>query len=171
MKKQTNINTGIAGIISGLLLILFDQFTKNLAVKGLKGQPDIPIIKGIFELSYVENRGAAFGMLQNKQWFFMAMTILVLAVILWIYHNLPLSRRYLPLRAVLVVLTSGAIGNFIDRVTHNYVVDFFYFKWIDFPVFNVADIYVVVSIFCVAALVLFYYKEDELDEIMKVRKQ
>ena len=161
----------LAAVVSSILLIAFDQFTKNLAVSHLKEQADIPILKGIFELSYVENRGAAFGMMQNKQGFFLIMTAVVLVGILWLFHKIPQDKRYLPLRAVLVLLTSGAIGNFIDRASQNYVVDFFYFKLIDFPVFNVADIYVVVSVFCLAFLILFYYKEEEFDEILKVGKR
>lgn len=171
MKKQTNIMVWLAAVVSSILLIAFDQFTKNLAVSHLKEQADIPILKGIFELSYVENRGAAFGMMQNKQGFFLIMTAVVLIGIFWLYYKIPLDKRYFPLRAVLVLLTSGAIGNFIDRASQNYVVDFFYFKLIDFPVFNVADIYVVVSVFCLAFLILFYYKEEEIDEILKVGKR
>ena len=80
-------------------------------------------------------------------------------------HKLPFTRRYLPLRVCMVLLVSGALGNVIDRVMHRYVVDFFYFKLIDFPVFNVADIYVTVGTFILAFLLLFYYKEEDLDRI------
>ena len=170
MKRKTNPGMWLVSVISCLLLVAFDQYTKVLALTFLKEKPGIPIIEGVFELLYVENRGAAFGMLQNKQSFFLIITLGVLLAILWFYHKLPLEKRYLPLRAVFVLLTSGAIGNLIDRVGRNYVVDFFYFKLIDFPVFNVADIYVVVSVFCLAFLILFYYKEDEFDEIIKVKK-
>ena len=64
------------------------------------------------------------------------------------------------------MICSGALGNFIDRIAHRYVVDFFYFELIDFPVFNVADIYVTVSAVLLILLILFYYKEDELSQIL-----
>ena len=66
---------------------------------------------------------------------------------------------------ICILFFAGALGNFIDRVFRNYVVDFFYFKLIDFPVFNVADIYVTVGTFILAFLLLFYYKEEDLDRI------
>lgn len=171
MKKKTRLKGSLLALASCLILILFDQYTKDLALTFLKGNAGIPLLDGIFELFYVENRGAAFGMLQNRQGVFLVITVVVLIGIFWIYHRLPLEKRYHPLRVVLVLLSSGAIGNMIDRMARNYVVDFFYFKLIDFPVFNVADIYVVVSVFCLAFLILFYYKEEEFDAIIKGKKE
>lgn len=170
MELKTTIKHCFLQSILVNVLIFIDQMTKQMAVMYLKNQPDIPIIKDIFELSYVENRGAAFGMMQNQQTFFFIMTVIVLIGIIWIYNRIPEEKRYLPLKGVLIVLSAGAIGNLIDRVRLNYVVDFFYFKLIDFPVFNVADIYVVCSVFLLAFLILFYYKEEELDGILKVKK-
>lgn len=167
MNRQTKKSAWAKAGIAVAFLIFLDQITKYMAQSGLKDQPSIPIIKGVFELSYVENRGAAFGIMQNQQWFFILVTAVVLAALGWIFHKLPVERRYLPLSCCMTALTAGAVGNLIDRVRLNYVVDFFYFKLIDFPVFNVADIYVVVSIILIALLILFYYKEEELDEIMK----
>ena len=76
-----------------------------------------------------------------------------------------MTKKLLPLRICAVFIFSGAIGNFIDRLKLGYVVDFFYFKLIDFPVFNVADIYVTVGTFILAFLLSFYYKEEDLDRI------
>ena len=76
-------------------------------------------------------------------------------------------------RNIIIFLSAGAIGNYIDRVSNNYVVDFIYFSLIDFPVFNVADIYVTVAIFFLLILILFYYKDEDLDEIknnLKVKR-
>lgn len=171
MNKQKKLKGNLLALVSCLILIAFDQYTKHLALTFLKEKPAIPIITDIFELFYVENRGAAFGMLQNKQGFFLVITVVVLLGILWFFYNIPSKKRYIPLRVVLVLLTSGAIGNLIDRAVRNYVVDFFYFKLIDFPVFNVADIYVVVSVFCLAFLILFYYKEEEFEEMIKGKKE
>jgi signal peptidase II len=133
-------------------------------VKVLKENGSIPILKNIFELTYVENRGAAFGILQNCQWLFVVLTAVVLAVLFWFFFRMPEGRRYLPARLCLTGLAAGAVGNLIDRVVQGYVVDFFYFKLIDFPVFNMADIYVVVTILILAVLILFYYDEDEFSQ-------
>ena len=169
--KQNKWMIWITGMISIIVLVLLDQYTKVLAVKHLKDQADIPILKNIFELSYVENRGAAFGMMQNKQTFFIITTVFVVALILWIYHTMPMEKKFMPGRITLVFIVAGAIGNFIDRVSQGFVVDFLYFKLIHFPVFNVADIYVTCSVFVLAFLLLFYYKEEDIDRIMKAGRK
>ena len=76
-----------------------------------------------------------------------------------------MERKYLPLRICAVLIVGGAFGNCIDRIRLNYVVDFFYFKLIDFPIFNVADIYVTVAAFLLVILILVYYKEEDLERI------
>ena len=152
-------------------LIFLDQWTKKLAVTYLMGNEGIPIIEGVFRLKYLENRGAAFGMLQNRQMLFAIMTILVLAGCMYLFYRLPDSKQYLPLEYTTILLVSGAIGNFIDRISQNYVVDFLYFELIDFPIFNVADCYVVIATFIYAILLLFYYKEEDLDFIMPKKKE
>ena len=81
-----------------------------------------------------------------------------------------MERRYLVLRILAVLIVAGAIGNFIDRLRLGYVVDFFYFCLIDFPIFNVADIYVTVSTFVLLFVMFFYYKEEDLDRIFRGRK-
>ncbi len=161
MKKQI----GIFGTILGCIGL--DQITKRLACSVLKGHEAIPVIRNIFELQYLENRGAAFGIFQNKQGMFVAMTVIVLAVLTYIYFQIPESGKYIPLKICYVLLTSGAVGNFIDRTMQGYVVDFFYFKWIDFPIFNVADIYVTFAMILLLFFILFYYKEEDLDFISR----
>ena len=154
-----------------VLLVLFDQWTKRLAVTYLMGNAGIPIIDGVFRLKYLENRGAAFGMLQNQQVFFILMTIIVLALLGYLYFKLPVSKRFLPLEYNTILLISGAIGNFIDRATKNYVVDFLYFELIDFPIFNIADCYVVIATFLFAVLIMFYYKEEEFTFLTLKQKE
>lgn len=151
----------ITGLIGLLVLIVLDQWTKHLAVLHLKDQPDIILIPGVFQLHYLENRGAAFGILQNQQWVFILLCAVFLIFIIWFYLRLPKQSHYLPLAALGVGIAAGAVGNLIDRIRLNYVVDFFYASCIDFPVFNVADIYVTVSVFLLVFFILFYYKEEE----------
>lgn len=156
----------VISLLCVLVGIIIDQYTKYLAVTHLQDAP-IPIIESVFELHYLENRGAAFGMLQNKQWFFLIITVVLLIFITKFYVGLPRTKRVLPLRITMIFITAGAIGNMIDRIRLNYVIDFLYFKLIDFPIFNVADIYVTVSTFFIAFLILFYYKETEFEEFTK----
>ena len=156
---------GIKAFIGCLLLVVLDQFTKVLALQNLKGQEPITIIPDVFQLLYVENRGAAFGILQNKQWVFLIITAIVLAALIWALPRLSRERHFLPLRLCLCFIGAGAVGNMIDRIFRGYVVDFFYFKLIDFPVFNVADIYVTTSAIVLIFLIVFLYKEEDFDRL------
>lgn len=160
-KKSSGFLYGILGLLGILFLTALDQWTKHLAVVHLKGQKSIELIPGVFELQYLENRGAAFGMMQNQQWFFILLTSAYLLAVVVIYFKIPRTKRFFLLHFLAVLLTSGALGNFIDRVRLQYVVDFFYFSLIDFPIFNVADIFVVVSFFLLMFCVLFVYKDEE----------
>lgn len=145
------------------VLIAADQASKGWAVSALKGQDAFAIIKNVFELQYLENHGAAFGILQNRQGIFFMITLLALMLLTYVYFRMPKSGRYRPMKGCYILLIAGAMGNFIDRLRQGYVVDFFYFRWIDFPIFNLADVYVVIAIGVLLVLILFYYREDELD--------
>lgn len=158
-------------LISFILLILFDQWTKSLAVANLMNQEPFVIVKDVFQLRYLENRGAAFGMMQGQQTFFVISALIAVAVITYVYFKLPWEKRFHPLRAVVLFIAAGAVGNLIDRLVLGYVVDFFYFELIDFPIFNVADIYVTCATIILALLILFYYKEDELDCLFPKKKE
>lgn len=168
--KRSAALYGISGLIGTGLLTLLDQWTKYLAVVHLAGQEDIILIRGVFQLQYLENRGAAFGIMQNKLWIFVILTIVYLFAAVWIYFRIPRQKRYLILHIIAVLLTAGALGNFIDRMRLGYVVDFFYFSLIDFPVFNVADILVVVSFILLAVCILFVYKEEDFS-FLSFKKQ
>ncbi len=143
------------------ILVFIDRMTKICAVRYLKPNGPVPIIRGVFELQYLENTGAAFGILKNRQILFIVGTLLIMAAVIWFYFKIPDNRRFLPLRIISTTVVAGAVGNLIDRVSQGYVVDFFYFKLIDFPIFNVADIYVTVSSVIFLFLMLFYYKEED----------
>ena len=153
-----------------LILLLIDQWTKLLAVDCLKGQNSFPLIRGVLEFQYLENHGAAFGILQGQKLFLVLFTAILSALILYFYFRIPAGSRYRPLRILMIMLLSGAIGNFIDRMVNGYVVDFFYFKLINFPVFNVADIYVTAAEILLIVLVLFYYQSEDFEEIFHGKK-
>ena len=172
MKEHSMLRKGLIGLIISVLLIFIDQLAKNLAVAHLKGQEPIVLWKGVFELRYLENRGAAFGILQDQRMFFLILTSLVLILIIYVYlKKLPNEHRFLWLNIIAVLFFAGAIGNFIDRFMQDYVVDFFYFCLIDFPIFNVADIYVTVAAFLLILLGFFYYKEEDFERIFPSKKK
>lgn len=154
-------------IVSILILIGLDQFTKILALQHLAGQDDIILIPGVLQLQYLENRGAAFGMMQNKQWIFVIIAFAFVVFAGYMFSKMPYTKRYLPLHILLVALTAGAIGNVIDRIIRGFVVDFIYFSLIDFPIFNVADIYVTVSCILGFLLIMFYYKDEDFAFLSK----
>lgn len=150
-------------VIFLMLLIFLDQITKHFAVVYLKGQEALTIIDEVFELNYLENRGAAFGMLQDQKFFFIFIAVVILAVIAYVLVKTPNQKKYTKLHIALVLIAAGAIGNMIDRLRFDYVVDFFYFSIINFPIFNVADIYVTCSAVYLVILLLFVYKESDLE--------
>ena len=169
MKSKKLSPLAVYLVCAAALVLLFaaDQYTKSLAVQYLKNQPSIELIPGVLELFYLENRGMAFRLLQDQYWLFAMMTVLFL----FVFYKLPKTRRFLPLFAVLTVLTAGAVGNFYDRFLNHYVVDFIYVSLINFPVFNVADIYVTVSVAVFLLLYLLYYKDEDFAFLHKNAKK
>lgn len=140
-----------------IVLVILDQLSKYAAIKYLKNQKPIVIIENFLQFNYVENRGAAFGILQGKRVLFLIITMAVVLVIG--FYIVKYYNQMTPLtRISLATLMGGAIGNLIDRARFGYVVDFISVKLInryDFPVFNLADICVVLSTFFIVYLVLF----------------
>ena len=185
-RKKIKTNT-IIQILLFLVLIAIDQLTKHLAVVNLKDQPSTVLVKNVLELRYLENNGAAFGFLQNKQGLFYVITVIVLVAIGFVFvriiqqsnkyvqlppekvHKKTLSDR-MCLNYILVVLAAGAIGNLIDRVAHTYVVDFVYFRLINFPIFNFADICVTLSAIFMVIFLIFIYKDDPEFSIFTKKK-
>lgn len=160
----------IRGCIIILLLTILDQGSKSLVLAQLKDQPDISLIPGVLQLRYLENRGMAFGLFEGKIPVFV---ILCLLFLVYLSMYMPESRKtdiICPLSVTALVMVSGALGNFIDRVCRGYVVDFIYFSLIDFPVFNIADMYVVCSGILLVMLVCFRYKNDEDYDFLRIKK-
>ena len=150
---------GLAGqlLVSALIvlsLVFLDQITKIYAARELPGNP-AAVIPGVFELHYIENHGAAFSILPNAKWLFILITAVILAFIVVFQLKAGTDARGMRFRILTAILMAGAVGNLIDRVSYGYVRDFLYFRLIDFPVFNVADICVTVSAFLLILWVLF----------------
>ena len=170
--NQTRIKA-LSYISAGLFVVLgvlLDQWTKALAAAHLKGQKPFILIDRVFQFCYLENRGAAFGLFQNQQVIFLINTVIILAVIIYFYGRIQGEQRFLPLRICGIFICAGAVGNMIDRIRLGYVIDFFYFNLIDFPIFNVADIYVTCAVAALAVLILWYYKEEDFERILHRRK-
>lgn len=159
------------GLSVFLILVFFDQITKYFAYRCLRGKEPVVLLRGIFELQYLENRGAAFGILQNKGVLFIAVTLIFILFAAWFYWKIPEKKKFCCLRYVLLLLAAGAVGNMIDRMFRGYVVDFFYFSLIHFPIFNVADCYVTIAAAAFVILLFFYFSEDDLEELMLWKKQ
>lgn len=158
-----NRKTNILFFIMFVLLVLIDQAGKKAALHFLR-ESDIELIPGVLELHYLENKGAAWGMLQNRTWVLIAVTTIVLIVIATVFYRLSKENRYLFLRSCLVLLAAGALGNLIDRMINHYVIDFIYFSLIDFPVFNFADCFVCISAVLILYCILFRYKDLDVTE-------
>lgn len=145
------------GIICLTALAAFDQLTKYLAYRDLfqSGAEAFVLIPGVLEFRYLENRGAAFGMLQGCSWIFGVFALLVILLAAYVYLRCPSGRHHLPLRVAMTGLAAGALGNLIDRLFRGYVIDFIYFSIIDFPIFNVADILITLSAAILVVLIAF----------------
>ena len=143
------------------VLIFADQITKIWAVSTLKGGKIIELIPEILQFNYLENQGAAFGILQNQQTFFVIAGAVILFAVFYVLFVTPHEKKYNILNILLVMIAAGAVGNMIDRVNLGYVVDFIYISAINFPIFNVADCYVTVSTILLALVILFYYQEED----------
>ncbi len=159
----------IFGILFICFLTLLDQGTKLLAIFYLKGQSDYVLIPGILKLKYLENRGMAFGMFEGKIPVFIILCIIFFIIFFYVYARIPKTAYYFPMAFVCLIMVSGALGNFIDRIMRGYVVDFIYFSLIDFPVFNMADIYVVCSGISLILLVCLKYRDDNDYAFLKLR--
>ncbi len=149
-------------VIAAVLLVL-DQYTKKLAILYLKNNPPEVLIDGVLELQYLENRGSAFGMLQNQKFFILFVGIVFLMVILFFLFKLPAQKKYNIVHILLSVVIAGGIGNMIDRFRFDYVVDFISFILINYPIFNVADCYIVVAMIGLFILFVFVFKEKDLE--------
>lgn len=151
----------IIPVIIAAVLVIVDQITKNIALTNLKSIENTTFIKGFMDFTFVENRGAAFGILNGKTWLLLLLAVVICIILIIIMKKLPHTKDYGYLKTSFVLILAGAVGNMIDRVVRGYVVDFFEFTFIKFPVFNMADIYVVVGTIAMAFIVLFVIKDEK----------
>lgn len=149
-------------IIITVILIALDQITKLITLNYLKPVSTVSVIDNILSFTYVENRGAAFGILQNARWVFILFTII--AVVAIFYYKFQKKPEGTTINSALCLILSGAVGNLIDRIFRGFVVDMIEVTFISYPVFNVADCFVVVGAVLLSIYILFIYKEPEKHE-------
>ena len=139
----------IIALVTGI-----DQWTKYLAETQLKPINTIPLVQDIFHLTYARNTGAAFSILRDKQVFLILVTaIVVVALICYLIKILKTGEATLKLALTFII--GGALGNLIDRIRLNYVTDFLDFTLINYPIFNFADVFVVLGVVVLSYFVLF----------------
>lgn len=144
-------------------LVGIDQAVKYITILVLKPVGNIDVINGFFSLTYVENRGAAFGMLEGAKWLFVVLTVAVCIACVVYYVKLANENKLFIVRTAIVLICSGAVGNLIDRLFRGFVVDMFNFNIFgyDFPVFNFADICVCVGAFLLIVGIMFFDREEK----------
>ncbi|HBZ53303.1 MAG TPA: signal peptidase II [Eubacterium sp.] len=161
--------TYVLFVVAVTAMILLDQYTKVLAKSKLENKASFYILKDIFCFEYVTNKGAAWGMMQNRISLFLIFTIAVLVFIIYAYIKCPKTRYYMAFRICLMLIFAGAIGNMIDRAFRGYVIDFIYVECINFPVFNVADCYITIATAVLFILFLFVYKQEDDFDFLKIK--
>ena len=145
------------GIVAGIIaaLIVLDQLVKSYVVQNIALGEIKSWIPNLVSLTYLQNRGAAFSMLQDQQWFFALITFVVMGVAVWYLHKHIEDSWWLVTGLVLII--AGGLGNFIDRISQGFVVDMFHLDFVNFAIFNVADSYLTVG---VLVLLLAMLKEE-----------
>ena len=158
--------TYILMAIFGILILVADQLTKYLTVANIDLYEKISVIPGFMGLTYVQNKGAAFSMLQGQQWLFAVIFAVFAVFIVWEF-----SKKKLPFKAFerwcIVAVFAGGLGNMIDRLRLGYVVDMISTEFIDFPVFNVADCFITCGCILLIAHLAFFNRDFWKDEKKK----
>lgn len=156
-------------IVGTALLTIADYEIKQWAIRSLKDASAIDVIPGVFRFSYVENRGAAFGIFQGKSLILGIFSVIVGVLIGYLYFKAVPERKNWLLELSLLLIFAGAAGNQIDRLTQGYVVDMFEFYWFSFPVFNFADTLITIGavLFGLFAII----RPKQLDQLFEGRKK
>jgi len=161
-KKQSRLITWGILLVAAAVLLALDLWLKSWAAANLMGQPSRDLIPGFLGLTYTRNTGAAFGLLANfewSRWLFTVVKIVLMGGLLWFYGRLPLEKRFWLIRVPIILIFAGGVGNLFDRIAFGYVRDMLAFLFINFPIFNLADVYVVAGAFLGAFVLLFVIKD------------
>ncbi len=165
VSKEKIAGRYLLAILSFVLLVAIDQLSKYYITASMQLYESIPVIEDVFEIHYIRNQGAAWGIFENQQWLFLICAIGACIFGVYFYIRCARAGQFKLLQAMIILIVSGGIGNFIDRIRFQYVIDFLYFKLIDFPVFNIADCYVTIGFFVTVILILFVYKDEDFEQL------
>ena len=139
-------------------IVAADQITKYLTVANIALYQDVPFIPGLLGLTYVQNTGAAFSSFEGQQWLFALIFAVFTAAVLWEYFKKPMPFTTLE-RVCIAAIYAGGLGNMIDRVRLGYGVDMIETKFMEFPVFNVADCFITCGCILLLVHLLLFNKE------------
>ncbi len=170
-KKIKTVNFILQWVLF-VLLIGLDQVTKVLVRIYLPANKNrFDLIPGVFCLEHIENDGSVWGMLSGRISFLLIVSVLLFAMLFWVYIRMPKDKIYLPLFWIDIFMMAGAIGNSIDRIVFGHVTDFFYFELINFAIFNVADIYITCAAILTIILMLTKYRDNDFAFLGFKKKQ
>lgn len=136
-------------------LVAIDQAVKHWVTQNIPLNSSKTLIPGLLDLDNLHNTGAAWSMLEGRQWFFAIITVIAIIVVAWLMWK---NKTAAWMMTGLSLIMAGAVGNFIDRLSQGYVVDMFALQNVNFPVFNVADACLTIGVFIMLIVVL---KEDD----------
>ena len=145
------------------VVVAADQLTKYLVVENIPLYADVPLLPGVVQLTYAQNTGAAFSMLQGQQWLFALIFALFTAAIIWAYFKKPLPFSKFEWFCIAAIY-AGGLGNMIDRLRLGYVIDMIETQFISFPVFNVADSFITCGCIVLVISLIFFNKAFWKDE-------
>lgn len=141
----------LQSLIYGLIVIVIDLASKIYIQSTMQPYESIPIIDNVFHITYVQNRGAAFSILEDKTYILMTVTVIVMLGLIFLLVKIPRDKKLIGF--TLSIILGGALGNLIDRLRFGYVVDFLDFRvW---PVFNIADCAIVIGFIILSYLLIF----------------
>ena len=154
----------VISFIVAILIVVADQLIKLLVVNTIQGGNDVSILNGLVKFTYLENRGMAFGMLQNARWMFIIFTsIVMIAIVAYMIKTKPQSKFLL---ISLALVLGGGIGNLIDRIFLGYVIDYIQLSFFS-PVCNFADYCITIGTAMLMVFILFF-STDTSDTKKKV---
>lgn len=160
----------ISYYLIAVIIVVVDQITKYLTVNNIALGETIPFIPDVLSITYVQNTGAAWSILEGQFLFFYIVTFIVIGILIYLLHNDAKDSKLLSV--AIAFMLGGAVGNFIDRLFLQYVVDMIRLEFINFPIFNIADmaltIGVVLMIIAVVYEEFFVEKAGEEDESPQV---
>lgn len=164
--NSKNINKAylyIADFLFSLFIFAGDRVSKYFVFIRLKDHPNYPVFPNKLDLIYVENSGAAFGLLKDQKYFFLMLTGFLLIITLYIIIKTPAKRAYIILHLALILICAGSLSNSMDRLLYDAVIDFIHINYSILPVFNLSDLFVTLGTLTLIIIFLFKYKEDDLN--------